>query len=150
MTISEQIQAGFTEIKSMFIKPDAQAALTQVQADLLKAQTDLNAANAKAAQAEGDLAAAKQTISTLTGERDAISAQLTEANAKLANPGEQVKKAASAQAAAIVAASGHTAIAASPSTAPNGGDSKTMTRSEFSAKTPREQSDFCRAGGRII
>lgn len=114
MTISEQIQAGFTEIKSMFIKPDAQAALTQVQADLLKAQTDLNAANAKAAQAEGDLAAAKQTISTLTGERDAISAQLTEANAKLANPGEQVKKAASAQAAAIVAASGHTAIAAAP------------------------------------
>jgi chromosome segregation ATPase len=86
----------------------------QIEAAAEALRNEKTALEAKAAQVESDLATAKQTISTLTGERDAISAQLMEANKKLANPGEQIKNAASAQAAAIVAASGHTPIAAAP------------------------------------
>lgn len=121
----------------------------QIEAAAEKLRGEKTALEAKVAQAEGDLATAKQTISTLTGEREAISAQLVEANAKLANPGEQIRNAASAQAAAIVAASGHTPIAATPSAAPNGTAEKKVTRTEFAAMNPVSRGQFIRAGGRV-
>jgi chromosome segregation ATPase len=75
----------------------------QVEAAAETLRNELEASKAKLAQAEVDLATAKASVASLTAEKETLSTKLTETTAKV---GEQVKTAASAQAAAIVAGIG--------------------------------------------
>lgn len=75
---------------------------------------ELTAARQKAVQLESDLATARQSIATLTTERDTASAAQNTAEAKLANPSEQVKALASAQALEITAKLGQPPVTAAP------------------------------------
>ncbi len=145
MTISEQIQAGFSDIKALFSKPDAQSTLTQIQGELAKSQSELATANASLATATTNLATAQTDLTAARADVSRLTGELEAANKKLANPSEQIQASASAQAAAIVAGVGHAPL----SLAPTGGEVKTMTRAEFQKLSAQEKSAFSQKGGRL-
>ena len=84
-----------------------------IEAEAEKIKGECSALSGKLSQVEADLETSKQTISTLSGE-------LKVATDKLANPSAQIQKAASVQAAAIVASAGHAAIEVAPNQNPQG------------------------------
>ena len=110
-----------------------------IEAEAEKLKGEFSAVSGKLSQVEADLATSKQTISTLSGE-------LKVATDKLANPSAQIQKAASVQAAAIVASAGHAAI----EVVPTGNTSeKQVSRAAFAGMIPGAQSAFIKSGGRV-
>ena len=89
-----------------------------VEAEAEKVRGELADAQSKLAKADADLKAAQGDVTKLTAERDQAKKDLEAANAKLANPGEQVKKAASEQAAAIVQQIGVPPVPTTPNANP--------------------------------
>jgi chromosome segregation ATPase len=124
----------------------AKTALAENDSEIAKnaaaVQTEITQVKAERDQAKADLGTAKTTIATLTQERD-------EAKAKLTDPKGTIQSAATTKAAEITAAQGQPPIAAVPTTAPGQASTKVMKRSDFNALSPKEKSEFMRAGGRL-
>ena len=114
----------------------------EVETGFAAVRAELTEAHAKLAQSTADLATAQASIASLSKEKESAVAALA---THQANPSAEVRQLASAQAAQIVAS-----VGVPPMVSSHTDGSKEMSRSEFSAKSPREQSDFFKAGGRIV
>ena len=107
--------------------PEIEAAAQALQGDFQKAV-------ARAEKAEGELAAAAARLSEVTAAKEKAEAEAKASADKLANPSEIIKTTAAAQAAAIVASTGHPGVEA----APTAEATKTTPQAE-TKKSPREQ-----------
>lgn len=107
-----------------------------IEAAAEKLKTDSEATALKLSQVEADLATAKDSVASLTAAKEKAEADLAAANAKLANPGEQIKNAASAQAAAITASIGVPPVVATSPTQPS--PSKSLTGLERAIAAHKE------------
>jgi chromosome segregation ATPase len=133
-------------------KADLEAAQSQIASlteDLTAAQAELSAereAVAAHAQSISDLQA---QVATLTAERDASAEGLTQAQAQIETLQAEVQTAeasADQKAIALLSQNGHEA----PVVIEEESTSNTKTRQEFNAMTPRQKSEFSKAGGKII
>lgn len=89
-----------------------------IETDAENVKSELASAGAKAVQLESDLATARQSITSLTVERDAAVSAQKAAEAKLANPSAQIKEAAALQALEITAKLGQPPVTSAPPPAP--------------------------------
>lgn len=138
-----------TALKDAATQNEALAAnAPAIEAEAKRISADLAASNEKLAKVEADHAITRQSLAAVTTERDAAQAELKAAKDKLANPGEQIKQTASAQAAAIVAQVGHAPLGVTPKQ-PGNSEDKTVSRESFDKMNHVQRNEFFRSGGKI-
>lgn len=127
----------------------AQEQINSLSNDLSSAQAELTAERDTVATQAQSISDLQAQVATLTAERDASAEGLTQAQAQIETLQADVKTAeASAEQKAITLLSqnGHEA----PLALEEESTSNTKTRQEFNAMTPRQKSEFSKAGGKII
>lgn len=127
----------------------AQEQINSLSNDLSAAQAELTAERDTVATQAQSISDLQAQVATLTAERDASAESLTQAQAQIETLQAEVKTAeASAEQKAITLLSqnGHEA----PLEIEEESTSNTKTRQEFNAMTPRQKSEFSKAGGKII
>ena len=127
----------------------AQEQINSLSNDLSAAQAELTAERDTVATQAQSIVDLQAQVATLTAERDASAESLTQAQAQIETLQAEVQTAeASAEQKAITLLSqnGHEA----PLEIEEESTSNTKTRQEFNAMTPRQKSEFSKAGGKII
>jgi chromosome segregation ATPase len=127
----------------------AQEQINSLSNDLSAAQAELTAERDTVATQAQSIVDLQAQVATLTAERDASAESLTQAQSQIETLQAEVQTAeasAEQKAIALLSQNGHEA----PVVIEEESTSNTKTRQEFNAMTPRQKSEFSKAGGKII